>query len=91
MVEWADLDPRLCLRQTGGWSPAGLPDILDSFEGQAERFQAAVERAAADGPVAVCLPTLPLPPVAFTPGWILSDFETHLRPPVRPGGAGWSQ
>ncbi len=79
VVEWADLDPRLGLRQTGGWSPTSLPDILDSFDGQAARFLAAVERAAEDGPVAVCLPTLPLPPVAFTPGWILSDFETHLR------------
>ena len=28
VMEWADLDPRLGLRQTGGWSPAGLPDIL---------------------------------------------------------------
>ena len=79
VVEWADLDPRLGLRQTGGWSPAGLPDILQSFDAQAARFQAAVQRSADDAPVAVCLPTLPLPPVAFTPGWIFSDFEMHLR------------
>ncbi len=79
MLEWADLDPRLGLRQTGGWSPALLPDLLESFDGQAARLQAAVERAADDAPVAVCLPTLPLPPIAFTSGWTFSEFELQLR------------
>ena len=46
VVEWADLDPRLGIRQTGGWSPADLPDIVDSFHRQAARFETAVERAA---------------------------------------------
>ncbi len=79
VVEWADFDPRLGLRRTGGWSPDGLPDIVESFDRQAERFRAAVEAAAEGAPVVVCLPTLPLPPVAFTPGLMASEFETRLR------------
>src|SRR5271170_6043726 len=27
VFEWADLDPRLGIRQTGGWSPGALSDI----------------------------------------------------------------
>lgn len=79
LIEWSDLDPRLGIRQTGGWSPVQLPDILASVEAQANRFAAALMRAAGHAAVAVALPTLPLPPVACTPGWQLSPFETHLR------------
>ncbi|HVS37558.1 MAG TPA: HAD-IIIC family phosphatase [Gemmataceae bacterium] len=79
VVEWADLDARLGLRQTGGWSPNDLPDILATLDARAAHFEAAVQTAAASTPVAVCLPTLPLPPVAFTPGWTASNFETRLR------------
>src|SRR5436305_2800292 len=38
VLEWSDLDPRLGLRQTGGWSPQQLPDILASVDTQAMRF-----------------------------------------------------
>jgi FkbH-like protein len=38
-----------------------------------------VARAAEEAPLAVCLPTLPLPPVAFTPGRQASAFDLALR------------
>jgi len=78
VVEWPDLDPRLGLRLTGGWSPDALPDVLLTVDAQADRYAHAVARAAGHGPVAVCLPTLPLPPIAFTPGWLDSEFEALL-------------
>ena len=79
VLEWADLDPRLGIRQAGGWSPGALADLLASVDAQAARFQAALLRAAEHAPVTLCLPTLPLPPVAYTPGWMFSDFEAQLH------------
>src|SRR5262249_5035187 len=67
-------------------SPHALADILLTVEAQSERFRKALARAAGRAPVALCLPTLPLPPVAFTPGWLGSDFA--LTPDARlPGPA----
>jgi FkbH-like protein len=79
VIEWSDLDPRLGLRHSGGWSPKKWSDILASVDAQARRFEDALTRVAAHAPVALCLPTLPLPPVACTPGWQLSDFELQLQ------------
>src|SRR5258708_774916 len=79
VLEWSDLDPRLGIRQTGGWSPGVLSDILQNVDAQAARFQDALTRAAARASVAVCMPTLPLPPVAYTPSWQCSTFESQLR------------
>jgi FkbH-like protein len=78
-IEWADLDPRLGIRQAGGWSPTALSDILQSVDAQAGRFHSAITRASARAPVALCLPTLPLPPVAYSPGWQGSEFDSRLR------------
>ncbi len=78
VIEWPDLDPRLGIRQTGGWSPNALPDILATVDARAGHFRRAAARAAGHAPLAVCMPTLPLPPVAFTPGWACSAFEARL-------------
>jgi FkbH-like protein len=79
VLEWADLDPRLGLRHAGGWPPSALPDVLAGVDAQAERFRNAVVRAAAHAPVVMCLPTLPLPPLGFAPGGLLSEFEAGLQ------------
>jgi FkbH-like protein len=79
MLEWSDFDARLGIRQAGGWSPAQLPDILATVEAQARRFEDCLLRAAEHSLVGLCMPTLPLPPIAFTPGWQWSDFEIQLR------------
>jgi FkbH-like protein len=78
VVEWADLDPRLGVRGAGGWRPALLGDISRTVLASVARLRGALESLAARCPVAVCGPTLPLPPVAHTAGWQASAFELEL-------------
>lgn len=77
VLEWADLDLRLGLRHVGSWSPSALPDIVANAENQAARLLTAI--APLRVPVAVGLPSLPLPPVAYTPGWRMSELEVQLH------------
>jgi FkbH-like protein len=79
VMEWSDLDPRLGIRQLGGWAPSAMSDILDSVNKRLTSFEEAAMRAAEVAPLSVCLPTLPLPPVPFTPPWQASAFELTLR------------
>jgi FkbH-like protein len=79
IIEWQDLDPRLGIRQLGGWAPRQLGDITQNVRGQAARLSDSLESIARRNNVTLALPTLPLPPVAFTPGWLLSPFESELR------------
>jgi FkbH-like protein len=79
VCEWADLDPRLGLRDVGGWRPADLPDIAVTAASKAEHLLAILARAARRVPLAICLPTLPLPPVAYTPGWLQSSIAAELH------------
>jgi FkbH-like protein len=78
VLEWPDFDPRLDLRHLGGWDPVARDDILQTVTGRAARFREALARAAAACPVALCLPTLPLPPVSYLPGWQAGVFEVRL-------------
>jgi FkbH-like protein len=78
-VEWSDLDPRLGIRRVGGWAPRQLPDIVHTARSQAERIRGAIERISKECVVVLALPTLPLPPFAYTPGWQSSSFESELR------------
>ncbi len=82
VVEWQDLDPRLGIRRLGGWRPTQLPDILRNVREQAERLGAILQKVALSNTVAISLPTLPIPPIAFTPGWLASSFESDLREAV---------
>ncbi|MGH9469396.1 MAG: HAD-IIIC family phosphatase, partial [Terriglobia bacterium] len=78
-LEWPDLDPRLGLRSLGGWSPALFPDILQTARQRMLNFERAVQALSAAVPVALSLPTLPLPPISFTSGDQASTFEQGLR------------
>jgi len=78
VLEWPDLDPRLGYRQTGGWGPSDLADILVHSERMLQRLEAAIQRIPSSIKVALCLPTLALPPVFFTPGWQASEAEMRL-------------
>jgi len=82
ILEWQDLDPRLGIRRLGGWRPSQLPDILQTVRLQTGRLADALDRIARENTVAVSLPTLPIPPAAFTPGWQASAFESGLREAV---------
>ncbi len=79
VIEWADLDPRLGIRSLGGWGPSRLPDILETARGRLSQARDALRRAAERVPVALCLPTLPLPPFAHTAGHQASAVELALR------------
>ena len=79
ICEWFDLDPRLGFRRLGGWSPSHFEDILKTAEGSAVRLRASLERVAGSVPVALCLPTLPLPPMGITVPGQASAFELELR------------
>jgi FkbH-like protein len=87
VLEWPDFDPRLGLRHRGGWRPRDLPDILDTVSARAARYQQALERASRNAPVALCLPTLPLPPASYFAVWQASDFELQLRQRLATFGA----
>lgn len=67
LIEWSDLDPRLGLRRLGGWGPNVLPDIQASVLQSLSKLLSLLEAAAPSVPIAVCLPTLPLPPISYQP------------------------
>jgi FkbH-like protein len=79
IVEWQDLDPRLGIRLLGGWRPGQLSDFGQTVRDQAERAMVALTAVAQRNTVVVALPTLPIPPVAFTPGWCSSQLEADLQ------------
>lgn len=76
-MEWPDLDARMGVRVFGGWSASLLPDIVASCGRQLTRIEQALGNL--NVPVAISLPTLPLPPVAFTSPRISGEFESEIR------------
>lgn len=79
VIEWEDLDPRLGLRRLGGWSPDDLGDILADVRQSLTMLGDILEEKAVRSPVALMPPTLPLPPVSYTPTWQEAEFEAELR------------
>ena len=79
VMEWSDLDPRLGLRNLGSWAPSHLPDIIANAKVHASQFLASVERIAREIPITICFPTLPLPPISFSPSWQANTVELELR------------
>lgn len=61
-LEWADLDPRLGIRQLGGWRHKQLRDIVGSAESAASRLHRGLESVSQKVSTILSLPTLPLPP-----------------------------
>lgn len=79
LMEWADLDPRLGLRSATAWSPSTCTDIVSNARIRALKVQQTIEETCQRMPVLLCTPTLPLPPIAFVPGWQASSFEIDLK------------
>lgn len=82
VIEWPDIDQRLGIRQLGGWSPEATKDIVESAGHSLARLEAGMAALAAKVPVAVCPPTLPLPPFSHEPGWQTGPAEMQLRAAV---------
>jgi FkbH-like protein len=78
VIEWDDLDPRLGLRRLGGWGPGLYSEILANAADGLARFSEAIAAAAERSTVAVCLPTLPLPPISFQPRRRGGSLELEL-------------
>lgn len=79
LLEWSDLDPRLGLRNLGGWGPGAVEDILQHAQAKAAEYGDLIRQLPRSIQVAVGLPTLPLPPVDTVPGWQSGVFELSLR------------
>ncbi|HXW15847.1 MAG TPA: HAD-IIIC family phosphatase, partial [Terriglobia bacterium] len=87
MMEWSDLDARLGIRSLGSWAPNVLSDILSNAHARTEQIKEISIEASRYAPLVVCLPTLPLLPVSFTPTWQASAFELELKVCVESLGA----
>ena len=78
LIEWSDLDPRLGVRSSARWSPSEVDDIVATARERGAILHLALEDAASSTPLAVSLPTLPLPPLSVVPGWQAGSFELDL-------------
>jgi FkbH-like protein len=78
-LEWPDLDSRLGIRELGGWQVSDVHEVVSSVDLQLSRLQRAVKTAARYVPVAVSLPTIPLPLLFYTPPNINSTEKTNLH------------
>ena len=78
-LEWADLDARLDFRSAGSWGRSATNDIVASASSVLDRVAAALLRIPAGPRVALSLPTLPLPPLFHTAGWLASRHEIGLQ------------
>lgn len=78
-LEWGDLDPRLDFRSAGAWGPNAANDIVENARVTLERVAGALLQIPAGLRAALCLPTLPLPPLFHTPEWQASAAEMRLR------------
>lgn len=79
VIEWQDLDPRLGIRNLGGWRTTDLTDIVKSAKQAVARLEQALRRVSASIPTYVCMPTLPLPPLFTTSTQQAGGCELQLR------------
>jgi FkbH-like protein len=79
VIEWADLDPRLGLRRLGGWGPGVLPDIQASIEQAANQLLGLLAAACQSRPLALCLPTIALPPISYQPIEQFGQYNLRLE------------
>lgn len=78
-IEWGDVDERLGLRSSAGWSESMLEDIVPQARQRLQRLAAGVTALAKRMPVAVTAPTLPLPPLSYLPPSQTGAFELQLQ------------
>jgi len=78
LLEWPDFDSRLGIRELGGWQVSDVHETVSSVDRQLSRLNRALRKAAHSVPVVVSLPTLPLPPLFYTPPNINSAEKTKL-------------
>jgi FkbH-like protein len=79
VVEWEDLDSRLGVRRLGGWRPSKLSEIAECAEQAATSLRRVIREVSRFVPTFVCMPTLPLPPLFWTPPDRAAFLELRLH------------
>ena len=79
VVEWADLDSRLGMRELGGWRASQLADVLESCGRMASRLERAIAHAARSVPAVCVMPTLALPPMFPEPRGQSGAWELQIH------------
>ena len=79
VLEWSDLDPRLGLRSSGGWSNEAKADLIANCIERYTHLEAAIVALAGHMPVALAPPSLPLPPIGNTIRAQSSVLELELE------------
>ena len=79
VLEWSDVDPRLGLRSSGGWSNEAKTDLIASCLERYTRLEAAIRALGHRMPVAIASPSLPLPPIGNTIRAQSSVLELELE------------
>ena len=77
VLEWSDVDPRLGIRQLGGWSPGDLDSVLKRAQVYLEHLYSLIEKVSV--PVVLSLPSLPFVPIFLTAGWQSGGVELELK------------
>jgi FkbH-like protein len=78
VLEWSDIDPRLGLRSSGGWTSVAKAEILKSTLERYAFIETALAQLATRMPVGVVPPSLPFPPIGNTRAAQISAFELEL-------------
>lgn len=76
LVEWADLDPRLGMRQAGGWGRKLSGDIAATVGAALQRLLSALRNARFGAGIVLSPPTLPMAPVIPAPVWHKDALES---------------
>ena len=79
VIEWPDLDARLDFRNAGKWDRETSSGVVEHANLVLSRIRTALVRMPQERPIALSLPSLPLPPIFPTPGWQWSDTELLLK------------
>jgi FkbH-like protein len=78
VIEWGDLDSRLSFRSAGGWGLSAEQDILANCRGRWAKILERLKDLASRMPVALVLPTLPIPLFGHTAGCQMGAAEAEL-------------
>ncbi len=79
VIEWEDLDARLGFRRLGGWDARNPGSVIEQARLYLSQLNVLLVELCRAAPIAVCLPTLPLPPFFSTAGWQSSVWEMKLK------------